>query len=146
MNNNSTVKKVLPYVYRCVEKDTGRFYIGYRFKNTVPAQEDFGVNYFTSNQYVQDNFANFTYEIISEFPDKTTAFQFETQLIKETSCELQINFNKHNKKKRPYQKNVIHTNCLLPECGKQINSSIKRFCCRTHAGRYSALKKHGKII
>lgn len=142
MNKSSSV---LPYVYRCVERETGNFYIGYRFKNTVPASEDFGTHYFTSNEYVRNNFDKFDYEIVSEFPDKKTAFEFETKLIRETACDKQINANKHNKAKRQYKKSEIYLHCHLPECGKQINSSIKRFCCKSHAARYAALRKYGKV-
>jgi len=138
-------EKALPYVYKCTERDTGHFYIGYRFKNIVPASEDFGVNYFTSNEYVKENFNNFDYEIIREFPDRKSAFAYETQLIRETAGENQINANKHNKTKRPYQKSIITEYCLLPGCGKYINSSIKRFCCKTHAAKYSAHKSHGTL-
>jgi hypothetical protein len=143
--NTINPKPALPYVYRCTERSTGKFYIGYRFKNTLPADEDFGTVYFTSNQYVKKNFVNFDYEIIAEFPDRKSAFAFETKLIKETKCVNQINANKHNKLKKPYKKSEINEYCLFPECGKYINSSIKRFCCTRHAATYAALKGHGKI-
>ena len=135
----------LPYVYKCTEKDTGRFYVGYRFKNNLPASEDFGVHYFTSNEYVKNNFEKFDFEIISEFPDRKTAFAFETKMINETKSDLQINANKYNKTKRLYKKSEIHLYCLFPNCGRYINSSIKRFCCKSHSARYSAMKQHGKI-
>ena len=138
-------KPALPYVYKCTEKDTGKFYIGYRFKNFVPANEDFGTHYFTSNEYVSKNFNKFDWEILAEFQDRKSAFAYETQLINETKSELQINANKHNKLKRTYTKATINEYCLFPECGVYINSSIKRFCCKSHAAKYSALKGHGKI-
>jgi hypothetical protein len=138
-------KPVLPYVYRCIERNTGRFYIGYRFKNKVCAKEDLGFHYFTSNEYVKNNFSNFDCEIIQEFLDRKSAFAFETKLINETKSEQQINANKHNKAKRKYQKSEIYLYCLFPGCGKYINSSIKRFCCKSHASKYSALKGHQKI-
>lgn len=138
-------KPVLPYVYRCTERGTGKFYIGYRYKNTVPSSEDLGIHYFTSNEYVKSNFHNFDFEIISEFADRKEAFTFETKLIKETKSEHQINANKHNKTKSKYNKSTINEYCLFPDCGKYINSSIKRFCCRTHAAKYSALRGHNKI-
>jgi len=140
-NDNSLV---LPYVYRCTERETGRFYIGYRFKNKVPAKDDLGIHYFTSNEYVKNNFDKFDFEIIKEFPDRKSAFEYETQLIKETKCENQINANKHNKAKRPYQKKQIYLYCIYPGCGKYINSSIKRFCCKTHAASYSAKKRYSQ--
>ena len=138
-------KPALPYVYKCTEKDTGKFYIGYRFKNFVSANEDFGTHYFTSNEYVSKNFNKFDWEILAEFQDRKSAFAYETQLINETKSELQINANKYNKLKRTYTKATINEYCLFPECGVYINSSIKRFCCKSHAAKYSALKGHGKI-
>ena len=138
-------RPVLPYVYRCTEKSTGKFYIGYRYKNTVPAEDDFGTHYFTSNEYVKSNFSNFIWEIVAEFFDRKSAFAFETELIRETKSEMQINANKHNKTKSAYNKSEIYEYCLFPDCGKYINSSIKRFCCKSHAARYAALKQHGKI-
>jgi hypothetical protein len=136
---------VLPYVYRCVERDTGRFYIGYRFKNRVPAKEDFGVHYFTSNEYVKNNFDKFDFEILKEFPDRKSAFEFETRLINETKSDKQINADKHNKAKKRYQKNEIYLFCKYPNCGKYINSSIKQFCCKSHATSYAAKKKNGTL-
>ena len=145
MNIYTPNKPVLPYVYRCTEKGTDKFYIGYRYKNEVPASEDFGIHYFTSNEYVKNNFDKFEYEIIAEFFDRKSAFAFETQLINETKCINQINSNKYNKTKKPYRKSEITPYCLFPDCGKYINSSIKRFCCRTHTSRYSVLRRYGKI-
>jgi hypothetical protein len=140
-----STKPALPYVYRCVERDTGNFYIGYRFKNIVPAEDDFGKEYFTSNEYVKNNFEKFDYEIVAEFPDRKSAFAYETQLIRETKCKEQINANKHNKSKRQYRKSEVTEYCLLPGCGKYINSSIKRFCCKSHSAIYSARKQHGSL-
>jgi len=138
-------KEALPYVYKCVEKSTGNYYIGYRYKNRVPAEEDLGVHYYTSNKYVKENFDNFDVEIISEFPDRKSAFQYETDLIRETKSDKQINSNKHNKPRKEYKKSEITLHCQLPGCGKYINSSIKRFCCQTHAAKYAALRSHGKV-
>jgi len=146
MNIYNKSKPVLPYVYRCIEKDTGNFYIGYRFKNTVPAEEDFGKYYFTSNDYVKNNFDKFYCEIIAVFFDRKSAFAFETQLIRETKSENQINANVFNKKKKLYQKAQINLYCFLPGCGKYINSSIKRFCCKLHAAQYAARKGHGTLF
>lgn len=143
--NIYSVKTVLPYVYKCTERDTGRFYIGYRFKNTVPAQEDFGTHYFTSNEYVSKNFDKFDFEIIAEFQNRKEAFAYETKLINETKSELQINSNKYNKSKSKYKKSEITEYCLFPGCGRYINSSIKRFCCKSHSSKYAALRGHGKI-
>jgi len=84
----------------CTERDTGRFYIGYRFKNYLPAEQDFGNRYFTSNKYVMKNFDRFDWKIIAEFYDKRDALKFEGQLIKETQCDLQINYDRIKNLKR----------------------------------------------
>ena len=84
----------------CTERDTGRFYIGYRFKNYLPAEQDFGNRYFTSNKYVMKNFDRFDWKIIAEFYDKRDALRFEGQLIKETQCDLQINYDRIKNLKR----------------------------------------------
>ena len=83
------------YVYKCVERDTGRFYIGYRWKNYLPAEKDLGTKYFTSNKYVKSNWNKFDYFIVAEFFNKKDAFVFETELIRETRSSLQINYDKH---------------------------------------------------
>jgi hypothetical protein len=143
--NIYSIQPVLPYVYKCTERETGKFYIGYRFKNTVPAKEDLGKYYFTSNEYVSKNFDKFDCEIVAEFPDRKSAFAYETKLINETKSDMQINANKHNKAKKEYTKSEITLYCLYPDCGKYINSSIKRFCCKSHAAKYAALRGHGKL-
>ncbi len=131
--------KALPYVYKCVEKKTGRFYIGYRYKNYLPATEDFGKLYFTSNEYVKNNFEKFKYEILGEFETKKEAFEYEKKMINETKSDLQINSFKHKKEKVREKKPVeINLYCKLEGCGRYINSSITKFCCRTHANIYSA--------
>lgn len=79
------------YVYKCVERDTGRFYIGYRWKNYLPAEQDLGSKYYTSNKYVKSNWDKFDSYIIAEFFDKKDAYKFESELIKETRSSLQIN-------------------------------------------------------
>jgi hypothetical protein len=79
------------YVYKCVERDTGRFYIGYRWKNYLPAEKDLGTKYFTSNEYVKSNWNKFDTYIIAEFFNKKDALKFEGELIKENACPLLIN-------------------------------------------------------
>ena len=86
-----------PYVYKCTERSTGRFYIGYRYKYYNDPENDLGINYFTSNEYVRNNFHRFDYEIIAVFYNKKDALKFEGQLIKETQCDLQINYDRIKK-------------------------------------------------
>jgi DNA invertase Pin-like site-specific DNA recombinase len=116
----------------------GRFYKA-KQKGIVGTVPPFGYD------YVKKNFNNFDYEIVAEFPDRKSAFAFETKLINETKGVDQINANKHNKSKAPYTKAQITEYCLLPDCGRYINSSIKRFCCKSHSAKYAALRGHGKI-
>lgn len=85
------------YVYRCTERKTGRFYIGYRYKNYLPSTQDLGKKYFTSNSYVKENFNAFDIEIIAEFFKKSDAYKFESELIRETKCDLQINSDRLKK-------------------------------------------------
>lgn len=145
MSNIYSSKRVLPYVYKCVERETGKFYIGYRFKNFLPSSEDFGKKYFTSNEYVKQNFKNFDHYIIAEFFDKKDAFAFETQLIKETKSIKQINCNKYNKLKKPYKKfdesKILPKKCALDGCDKIVKDWRKKCCSKSHTGIYSARKK-----
>jgi hypothetical protein len=84
----------------CTEKETGRFYIGYRYRNYLPAEEDFGNRYFTSNKYVKNNFDKFDWHIIAEFYHKKDALAFESQMIRETRSDLQINYDKVRNRKK----------------------------------------------
>jgi hypothetical protein len=92
-------QKGIPYVYKCTEKSTGRFYIGYRYKYYDKPEDDLGKNYFTSNEYVKENFSKFDYEIIATFANKRDALNFEGQLIRETQSDLQINYDRIKKRK-----------------------------------------------
>lgn len=75
--------KAMPYVYMCVHKITGEFYIGYRVKNVKlnkPSHIDFP-DYRTSSKIVNSNFDNFTWVILAEFYNETDAYDFEQYLI-----------------------------------------------------------------
>jgi hypothetical protein len=76
--------KTLPYVYILTHKQTGQFYIGYRFANKVPSSEDMGKLYFTSSNLVKPCFNDFNISIIAEFFNKEDAYLFEQQLIKDS--------------------------------------------------------------
>lgn len=140
--------KALPYVYICREKNSPNFYIGYRHANWKRAEEDFGTHYFTSNEYVQNNFDNFDYEILAEFFDKKDAYEYETQLIKELRSEHLINDFK-NRNKKPYQKFIVDTTprtCSYPGCDKPVINWRWQCCTRSHQYQYSALKRHNKAV
>ena len=78
---------ILPYVYMLINKETDQFYYGYRYKNVSlgrKSEDDLGVVYFTSSNYInKTNFLTFTIIIIAEFFNKNDAYWFEQQLIKD---------------------------------------------------------------
>ena len=139
--------RVMPYVYMCIERDTNNFYIGYRFSNTTPSSTDFGQHYFTSNQYVKNNFSKFDHYIVAEFYTKQDAYAFESLLIKETKCNAQI--NSFRNKTRVAYKNIIKQPyvpeikiCPLPECQQQHTNWRMKCCCTSHQKRYAATRSH----
>lgn len=78
-----TSEKVLPYVYICIHKETGEFYIGYKesnIKNNIPSHLDLP-QYKTSSMKVKPRFEEFDWVIVAEFFDGKYAYDFEQQLI-----------------------------------------------------------------
>jgi hypothetical protein len=139
--------RVLPYVYICQDKNSPKFYIGYRFANKVPSTQDFGTHYFTSNEYVRENFDQFEHHIVAEFFHKRDAYAFESQLIIETRSEHQINYLKHTKmvgltykRKTPYVQEAKI--CPFPGCGKEHYNYRMKCCCLSHSRRYAGQKSH----
>ena len=91
------------YVYQCVHKITGEFYIGYRFKNVqrnIVAHLDLPI-YRTSSKIVNPKFDEFNWAILAEFSDKFEAYDFEQKLI-HTNWDNPLLLNKqcHYGKKR----------------------------------------------
>ena len=72
---------ILSYVYRLDHPTTGEFYFGFRKANIVPANQDLGIDYFTSSEYVEPRFHEFDYTIIQEFVDPFEAYDLEQFLI-----------------------------------------------------------------
>jgi hypothetical protein len=140
--------KALPYVYLCQEKNSPYFYIGYRFTNYLPSNEDFGKKYFTSNEYVRGNFDNFEHTIVAEFFTKEDAYAFESQLIKETRSDYQINYLKSKKiigsfYSRPKTKIKVEEKlCALPGCGKLHTNWRLKCCCPSHSKQYAGQRSH----
>ena len=93
--------KPAPYVYMCVHKTTGQFYIGYREKNVYlnrTSDADLPL-YRTSSKYINPVFEEYNWHIVAEFVDGTSAYDFEQQLIKEYwDNPLLINRQYHTKK------------------------------------------------
>lgn len=77
--NSSQAK---PYVYQLIHKETGDFYFGSRYANKVPAEDDLGINYFTSSKSVKPRFNEFDTFILGEFDDVSETLQFENNLIR----------------------------------------------------------------
>ena len=73
---------VLPYVYKCIHKETGEFYIGSRCNNKESSDIDV-LKYKTSSKYVKPIFDQFDVFIIAEFFSGVDAYDFEQQLIYE---------------------------------------------------------------
>lgn len=71
-----------PYVYR-LNHPSGKFYIGYRWKNKLAASDDLGKIYFSSSKdpLIREHFDEFEQVIIAEFDDRDTAFAEEQRLI-----------------------------------------------------------------
>ena len=87
----------LPYVYILTNRNTKEFYIGMRAVNTVVAEEDLGIEYFSSSKNVKDNFSDFDTFIVAYFKDQISAFEFENDLIKE-HWGNRLLLNKHYQK------------------------------------------------
>jgi hypothetical protein len=110
----------------------------------VPSSDDFGVYYFTSNDYVKDNFHNFEWHIIAEFYSKQDAYEFESQLLKEFNNDKCINHQKYKKFKKYSKINIenIDKVCALPGCGKIYNNWRAKCCCPSHSKKYAGYKRH----
>lgn len=77
--------KPTPYVYMCVHKTTGEFYIGYREKNVYlnrTSDTDLPL-YRTSSKYINPVFEEYHWHIVAEFVDGASAYDFEQVLIQE---------------------------------------------------------------
>lgn len=95
--------RAMPYVYMCVHKNTGKFYIGYRSKNVKlnkTSDIDFPT-YKTSSKIVRTNFDNFNWIVLAEFFTENAAYDYEQYLINEHWGDpLLINRTCHYGKKR----------------------------------------------
>jgi hypothetical protein len=69
-----------PYVYICTHTITKQYYIGYRSANTEPSYLDLP-KYRTSSATVRPDFENYDWQIIAEFFDGDSAYDFEQELI-----------------------------------------------------------------
>lgn len=74
--------QVRPYVYICVHKETGEFYIGFREKNKLPSHLDLPT-YRTSSKKIKPIFDQFNWQVLAEFFDGNAAYDCEQFLIHE---------------------------------------------------------------
>lgn len=75
----------VPYVYRADNNVTGEFYFGYRtrhIKNRTPINEDLGVSYFSSCNYINENKEDFSFCTILVCSTKKEAYCYEQRMIK----------------------------------------------------------------
>ena len=100
--------KPAPYVYMCVHKTTGHFYIGYREKN-VNLNRTSNIDlplYRTSSKYINPTFEEYDWQIVAEFIDGISAYEFEQVLIQEHwNNPLLINRQYHTKKDTQFRNN-----------------------------------------
>jgi hypothetical protein len=113
----------------------------------VPSTQDFGTHYFTSNEYVRENFDQFDHYIVAEFFNKQDAYAFESQLISETRSEHQINNFKHVKAANTnYKRKTLYVPeakiCPWIGCGKEHYNYRMKCCCLTHSRQYAGQKSH----
>lgn len=85
---------ILSYVYKLTHILTNQYYFGFRSANTVPANLDLGIKYFSSSKTIKEiGFNNFKFEIIAEFFKKEDAYDFECELIRK-HIDDPLNLNK----------------------------------------------------
>jgi hypothetical protein len=89
-----TSSKVYPYVYLLTHRTTSQFYIGYREANKLPSDQDLLLYKSSSNEVKSLGFENFDSQIIAEFFDGESAFNFEQKLIRESIINP-LCINKH---------------------------------------------------
>lgn len=129
-------EKVCAYVYRCVHRETGKFYIGYRESNlrlNRPSHIDLP-KYKTSSKIVKSNFNDYEWFIIAEFEDGKYAFEYEQQLINDhwddpllinKRCDV-ANQTKYRGTCIPWNKGLTkETDLRVAEYAKLCNSTKK---------------------
>jgi hypothetical protein len=103
-------QKPMPYVYMCVHKETGKFYIGYREHNVklgMSSDQDFP-KYKTSSKIIKPFFDEYNWHV-AEFFDGTDAYNYEQQLIFENWSNPLLLNRQHRYLAFPSFKLVSHT-------------------------------------
>lgn len=86
------------YVYKIVHKETGQFYIGYRYANIkqgILPEDDILINYFTSSNKVKDIILKegtdiFVSQILFKHPDNLVCWVYEQLIIRDNWNDLLI--------------------------------------------------------
>lgn len=94
--------KKLPYVYKLIHKETGKFYIGSRTSKAIDNLPEIDIALYKSSSSVVKSmgFENFDVEILAIFFDPLEAYKFEQLLIHENFNDPNIinNVCHHDKK------------------------------------------------
>lgn len=144
-------RQTRPYVYRGVNRNTQKVYIGYRAANKRAPVDDLGI-YKTSSRIVRPMFAEFDWEVVAEFVDPAEAYTVEQALIAEqwqTAKHLSLNLHhRHGKKAwnsigRTYE-HLESTKKKIAEGreGWKHTEDVKARISRLKAGVQSTFKGH----
>ena len=82
--NIYTSEQVHPYVYMCIHRETGHFYIGSRTAKDITYSHLDLPKYKTSSPKVKPNFDQYVWTILAEFFNSDDAYDFEQELIYNT--------------------------------------------------------------
>jgi len=139
MNIYST--KVMPYVYMCIHKKTGKFYIGYRCANVSynrPSHLDFP-KYKSSCKEIKQNFSEYDWIIIAEFFDSDSAYDCEQLSIYENwNNTLLMNENCFHLKKRFKSKplTAVHKKAISAAQSKPKTDKHKKKLSEANIGNH----------
>ena len=136
--------KIYPYVYKCVNRNTGEFYIGYRENHKVPSTDDLPV-YKTSSKKVHPIFSEFDWQIIAEFFDSRDALDFEQALIYEHwTNPLLLNEMCHHGHKR--FKGGVKKGTIPWNKGKKMSAEFRKMRSRIQTGSKQTAETRAKRI
>lgn len=144
MNNIYQSTKVMPYVYMCIHKVTGQFYIGYREDNVrLNRTSDVDLpRYKSSSKIVKPSFQDYDWHIVAECNTGIDAYDLEQQIIFENwgnsllinkSCQYgnKKRFKCSNKGRKQSAAHVakltaIRQNRVLPaDFGQRVSDALK---------------------
>jgi hypothetical protein len=133
--------KAMPYVYLCVHKKTGQFYIGYRCANVHhnrPSHIDFP-KYKSSYPNIKHNFNEYDWTILAEFFESGSAYDHEQLLIyNEWDNPLLLNESCFHLKKRFKSKPLTkkHKNAISIAQSKPKTETHKQALSAANIGKH----------